>query len=47
MNNLPIYKKERQKCTFIFSFFTIRMLVIIALLHTGTRKEKHYAGCQE
>ena len=45
MNNLPNIK--RQKCTFIFSFFTIRMLVIIALLHTGTRKEKHYAGCQE
>ena len=41
MNNLP---NTKRKCTFIFSFFTIRMLVITTLLHTSTRKEKHYAG---
>lgn len=47
MNNLPNIKRKGRNVHSFLAFFTIRMLVIIALLHTGTRKEKHYAGCQE
>lgn len=44
MNNLP---NTERKCRFIFSFFTVRMLVVYSPIRAGTRDKKHYTECSE